>query len=70
MAHLLLIEVPGRNDFDVLEVALAEGHRVTFVTGDTEHYSRIGALQGCLSRVEQILEVRPFDYATLEQRAI
>jgi biotin carboxylase len=41
---------------------------VTFVTGDAEHYSRIGAVQGCLSRAEQILEVRPFDYVELERR--
>ena len=34
VAHLLLLEAPGGNDFTVLEDAVGMGHQVTFFTGD------------------------------------
>jgi biotin carboxylase len=70
MAHLLLLEVPGGNDFTVLEDAVALGHQVTFFTGDLAHYRRQGdATQASLALAREIIAVEPFDYAEFERRA-
>jgi biotin carboxylase len=71
MAHLLLLEVPGGNDFTVLEDAVAMGHQVTFFTGDLTQYQKQGdTTQACLALTREIVEVRPFDYAALERDAL
>jgi biotin carboxylase len=70
MAHLLLIEVPGGNDFTVLEDAVALGHQVTFFTGDLAHYRKQGdATQARVALAREIVDVQPFDYAEFERRA-
>lgn len=70
MAHLLLLEVPGGNDFTVLEDAVGMGHEVTFFTGDLAHYrAQAEAVQASMALARQIVEVSPFDYPTLEQAA-
>ena len=38
MAHLLLLELPGGDDTDIVEAALRLGHELTFLTADLEHY--------------------------------
>jgi biotin carboxylase len=71
MAHLLLLEVPGGNDFTVLEDAVALGHAVTFVTGDLGQYERQGeTTRAALAQAREVLEVAPFDYEALERRAL
>lgn len=71
MAHLLLLEVPGGNDFTVLEDAVALGHQVTFVTGDLAQYRAQGETAGAsLALARQVVEVSPFDYAALERTAL
>jgi len=67
MAHLLVVELPGGNDFDVIETALGLGHRVTFVTGDLAHYRRRAEVSAWLDRTHAIVEVPGFDYALLEE---
>jgi len=68
MAHILLFEVPGGNDFTVLEDALADGHVVTFLTGDVARYTAMGEpVRATLSRFRQIIEISPYDYAALER---
>jgi biotin carboxylase len=70
MAHLLLIEVPGGNDFTVLEDAVDLGHQVTFFTADLAHYRKQGeATQRRLALAREIIDVQPFDYAEFERRA-
>lgn len=70
MAHLLLIEVPGGNDFTILEDAVNSGHQVTFFTADLAHYSKQGeATQGRLALAREIVDIHPFDYAEFERRA-
>src|ERR1017187_1581943 len=70
MAHLLLIEVPGGNDFTILEDAVALGHQVTFFTADLAHYRKQGEeTQACLALAREIVEIHPFDYAEFERRA-
>ena len=71
MAHLLLLEVPGGNDFTVLEDAASEGHSVTFCTGDLAHYrSQDETTVARLALARDIVEVRPFDYAEFERRVL
>jgi biotin carboxylase len=70
MAHLLLIEAPGGNDFDLFETALAQGHQVTFFTADSSYYAKNGALKNYLALAKQIVEVQPFDYDEFEKRAV
>lgn len=71
MAHLLLLEVPGGNDFSVLEDAVGAGHDVTFFTGDLEHYRRQGeTTQARLALARDVVEVKPFDYPGFERAAL
>lgn len=44
MSHLLVFDLPGGNDSDVLSAALALGHRVTLATADPAHYRAQAAL--------------------------
>jgi len=70
MAHLLLIEVPGGNDFTILEDAVDLGHQVTFLTADLAHYRKQGEeTQARLALAREIVEIHPFDYAEFERRA-
>lgn len=71
MSHLLLLDVPGGNDFTILEDAVRMGHEVTFVTSDLDQYRRQGeATDACLALARTLVEVRPFSYAALERRAL
>ncbi len=70
MAHLLLLEVPGCNDFDFFETALAQGHQISFFTADSEHYLKNGALKQFLGQAKRIVEIKPFDYDRFENRAL
>jgi len=71
MAHLLLLDVPGGNDFTVLEDAVRLGHEVTFYTSDLEHYRRQGEVtQACLALAREIIEIKSFDYPTFERSAV
>ncbi len=70
MAHILLLEVPGGNDFTVLEDAVGMGHEVTFFTGDAGFYQRQGGVvTTAMALSREIVEVRPYSYAELEHRA-
>ena len=53
--HLLVIELPGGNDGDVLSAALALGHRFTLASADPGHYRRQPALAPLLARAHAIL---------------
>ena len=55
MSHLLVIDLPGGNDGDVLAAALALGHRYTLATADPAHYRRQSDLAPLLARAEAIL---------------
>lgn len=71
MAHLLLLEAPGGNDFTVLEDAVGMGHQVTFFTGDLAQYQSQGdPTRACLALARRVVEVRPFDYKSLERQAL
>ena len=44
MAHLLIFEIPGGDDFDIFNEALLLGHEITFITADLGFYKNSGAL--------------------------
>ena len=70
MAHLLLLEAPGGNDFDVLDEAAARGHSVSFFTCDRGLYERNGAAKRHFGKLARILEISPFSYEALLERAM
>lgn len=71
MAHLLLLEVPGGNDFRILEEAIRLGHEVTFFTADLDFYLAQQPLaQSKLSLARDIVTLTPFDYDSFEQAAL
>jgi biotin carboxylase len=70
MAHLLLIEAPGGNDFDLFETALLQGHQVTFFTADGAYYARNRTLDEFLAFAKRIVEINPFDYHEFEKQAV
>src|ERR1035438_4371280 len=71
MAHILLLDVPGGNDFSVLDDAVRDGHEVTFYTSDLAHYRRQGEItELALTLARKIIEIRPFDYPTFEHNAL
>ena len=70
MAHLLLIEAPGGNDFDVFEAALLQGHEISFFTADIGYYQNNGLYERYLALAKRIVEIKPFEYQQLEQQAL
>ncbi|MEI7455594.1 MAG: ATP-grasp domain-containing protein [Nitrosomonadales bacterium] len=66
MAHLLLLELPGANDYSILEDAVLRGHRVTFFTANLALYPQPSPLNlAC-----ELICISPFDYASFEQAAL
>ncbi len=66
MAHLLLLEVPGANDFNILDEAIRSGHEVTFFTADLACYRA----HPKLGLARKIVAVSPFDYPSFERAAL
>ena len=70
MPHLLLLDAPGGNDLAILSDAIALGHQVTFMTGDLAHYRAQGpAIATELACASAVIDVHPYDYASLEAAA-
>jgi biotin carboxylase len=71
MAHLLLLEVPGGNDFEILKEAVRSGHEVTFFTADLNLYLAKVTLEDTpLSLAREVVALTPFDYDVFEQAAL
>ena len=67
MAHLLVLELPGGNDADILYAALERGDQFTFVSGQLDHYTGQRGLDKILAQARALVEISPFDYDALEQ---
>jgi len=65
MAHLLIIELPGGNDFDILQAALNRGHTVTFLTCDLSTYLKQEQIKHYLDHVQGLIEVEDFVFETV-----
>ena len=55
MSHLLIIELPGGNDSDILIAAQALGHRTTLATADPDHYRAQADLAPLLDHATRLL---------------
>src|ERR1035437_9791526 len=66
MAHLLIIELPGGNDTDIVQAAIARGDDFTFLSAQLDHYRRQPQVQALLDQAYAQIEVPGFDYAQVE----
>ena len=61
MAHLLVLELPGGNDFAVMQEAFALGHTITFCTSDLETYRKLGTeAEEILNQTQHLVEIPRF----------
>jgi biotin carboxylase len=67
MAHLLIIELPGGNDTDILEAALRMGHTFVFLTQGLDHYRHRPEVLFWIDQATQCIECHSFDMAELNQ---
>ena len=67
MAHLLIIELPGGNDVDIIQATLDRGDEFTFLTTQLEHYRKQPEVYPLLARARQTIEVLTFDSAEAER---
>lgn len=71
MAHLLLLEVPGANDFNILEEAVRLGHEVTFFTADLACYlAHCTLAESKLASAREVVALTPFDYESFERAVL
>ena len=70
MAHLLIIELPGGNDTDLIEAAVAGGHSCTFLSAQLDHYRRQPAVWAALGAARDCVEVPGFAPADVQQQVL
>lgn len=70
MAHLLIIDLPGGNDTDILEAAIAAGHEFSFLTSHLDLYLTQPHVQKALSFAIELVEVVGFEYDAVEDRVL
>jgi biotin carboxylase len=68
MAHLLIIELPGGNDIDIVQAAIDRGDEFTFLSAQLDHYHSQPLVSAILAAAFEQIEVLSFDYAELEER--
>jgi biotin carboxylase len=67
MAHLLIIELPGGNDLDIVQAAIDRGDEFTFLSAQLDHYRKQPSIHAKLARARELIEVAPFEYAEVER---
>lgn len=70
MAHLLIVELPGGNDFDIVQAALDRGDGFTFLTANVGHYMAQPAAWSCLQQAVHVLEIRDFGFEPVTQAVL
>jgi biotin carboxylase len=70
MAHLLIIDLPGGNDIDLVRAAVERGDDFSFLTSDLGLYRRQPLAWTALSLARALIEVPSFDYAEVEARVL
>ena len=68
MAHLLIIELPGGNDTDILQAAHDRGDSFTFLTADLALYQQQAEVRPWIERATSCLEVPSFDMQTVQAK--
>ena len=62
MAHLLIIELPGGNDDDLVKAAINRGDTFVFLTSDMSVYANQSDIIQNLLHAEHLLEIPSFDF--------
>lgn len=70
MAHLLIIDLPGGNDVDLLTAALERGDTFSFITADLAHYQRQPAVMAVLAHAHCCLGIAGFDMNEVEAQVL
>jgi biotin carboxylase len=70
MAHLLIIDLPGGNDTDILKAALDARHTFTFLSSDLSLYRGQPAVSAYLDEAFSLIEVPDFEYDTIEKKIL
>ena len=70
MAHLLIIELPGGNDFDLVQASVDRGDRFTFLTSDLQHYKKQDAAWALLEQAQHLLEIPDFAFDPVTQAVL
>ena len=70
MSHLLIIELPGGNDTDILQAALERGDEYTFLSAQLDHYRGQPQVRAMLAFANEQIEVSTFDYMEVERRVL
>ena len=70
MSHLLIIDLPGGNDVDLLICAIQRGDNFTFLTSDLGVYRRDSRVWSWVEQASHILECKNFDQQTLDSKVM
>ena len=70
MSHLLIIDLPGGNDVDLLVCAIQRGDRFTFLTSDLSLYRRDARVWSWIEQASHLLECKNFDSQILDPMVI
>ena len=70
MAHLLIIDLPGGNDSDILQAAIKRGDSFVFATSDLALYRQQPLVSAFLDHAFEIIEIKDFAYPALEQAVL
>jgi biotin carboxylase len=70
MAHLLIIELPGGNDTDILQAAIDRGDSFTFLTADFALYQQQPAVNALLQHAYACINVPSFDMQAVESQVL
>ena len=70
MAHLLIIDLPGGNDTDIIEAAVNAGHTFSFLTSQLDLYRSQASVQTAISSAVEQLDVPGFEYAQVERSVL
>jgi biotin carboxylase len=70
MSHLLIMDLPGGNDTDILQAAILGGHTFVFLTSDIEIYSAQKAVQHFLDKAQDVIDIPGFDGEEVQSRVL
>lgn len=70
MAHLLIIELPGGNDTDIIQAAIDRGDSFTFLTADLELYQQQSAVNALLQHAHACINVPSFGMQAIESQVL
>ena len=66
MSHLLMVELPGGNDTDIIEAALGRGDTFAFLTQDIYSYKKNPAIFKWVAQASDVIHSPSFSYSSIE----